>query len=283
MKKMSRAALFAIVVPLLPGAAIARWGERNTAYTRCVGEGPTAYAVTDGGEPDPEFNEICQLPTAKAANVTESRCADAQAVFCENQVRSITKPADVPNGGIYWFAYPGINNTRMIRCTCGCFAGETEILTNQGWREIQTVLEHTTRADVRVVLPELGEGRLSAPRQPHNFTQGPEKVPVLRIATSLGKQVTLTTKHPVLVVRDGSRKMIQAKGVKTGDLLVAVDGGLTEVTSITELMLPEGDNLVFNLRTGDESGKGGVIAVNGLRMGDLTWQLRLSERESREA
>jgi len=46
-------------------------------------------------------------------------------------------------------------------------------------------------------------------------------------------------------------------------------------------LLPKDGNVVYNVSTGDKRGEGGIIAANGLQMGDLQWQMRLSERESR--
>jgi hypothetical protein len=286
MIKMKLLPLAALLMTLLPHAANAEFGVRGTPYTKCSSNGPDAYAVAyDEVTRQPEFDEICQYPAGKAQVTAQSRCTAADNTYCQqpDDKHSLTSPADVPNGGEYWYAVTGIGDFPKVRCVCGCFVGETQLLTNYGWLPIERVLANSLRLDVKVGLPALGEGRQSDVRRPQDFTKGPERIPVLQFMTSAGSQVTLTTKHPVLVVHDGAKKMIQARAVKIGDQLLKVDGSLTEVTSITPVSLPEKDNLVYNLRTGDSSGEGGVIAVNGLRMGDLTWQLRLSERGSRES
>jgi hypothetical protein len=278
-------------------AASAEVGARGTPYVRCGiytmlvrapfgGRRlpvPNFGAIDASGKHLREFDEICNLKTSEAAGAGENRCPAAQSVYCEGPAPTLTNPRDVPNGGTFWFHYPGSGGIPAIRCMCGCFVGSTQVLTNLGWHDIRRVAQHIDKLGLRVELPALGEGVLSAPRARADFSIGPETVPVLRFATLSGESITLTDKHPVLVVDGGEKKMVQARAVEIGASLLTTDGQLTEVVSIESLTLPEDDNRVYNLRTGDASGEGGIIAANGLRMGDLTWQLRLSERESREA
>lgn len=264
-------------------AALAEFGARGTPYTRCT-DAPAeqSIAVDAAGNHTPFFDEICKYPASNEAGVSENRCSDAQTVKCEGRTPTLTNSRDVPNGGTFWFAYPGNAGIPTVKCRCGCFVGSTALLTNFGWAPIERVQLNARRLQIAVNLPEIGKAALSQVRPEDAFIKGPELVPVLELVTANGTAITLTTKHPVLVLEHGEKKMIQAQALEVGDTLVTVDGHPVEVTSITPVSLPDDDNLVYNVDAGAD-GASGVIAANGLRVGDLRWQLRLSERESREA
>jgi hypothetical protein len=99
--------------------APAEIGFRGTPYTRCT-EGPAEQSIaTDAnGAHTPDFDEICKYPSSSEARVYENRCSDAQKVNCEGQAPTLTNPRDVPNGGTFWFFYPGSAGVPPIRCLC---------------------------------------------------------------------------------------------------------------------------------------------------------------------
>jgi hypothetical protein len=281
MKSASKGSLsWAIITisTLLPGVGLAEKGVNGTYYTRCDGE----FAVAQDGARQPAYDGICKRPTALAAG-TPDRCINTDSLFCEGGTPDpiAGAPRDVPNGGMYWYLVPALGNLPNVRCMCGCFTADTEVLTNMGWHSIDRILSASSSLEVQVALPALGNQEYSSIRKSKDFTKGPETIPVLKIETTHGNAIRITTKHPVPTFRKGTKVMVQASALKVNDVLFSADGSQTAILAISQQLLPKDGNVVYNVSTGDKRGEGGIIAANGLQMGDLQWQMRLSERESR--
>jgi hypothetical protein len=281
MKSASKGSLsWAIITisTLLPGMGLAEKGVNGTYYTRCDGE----FAISQNGERQPAYDGICKLKPAHEVG-SPDRCTNTDTLFCEggvpDPINSI--PRDVPNGGINWYVSTGVVGTAQVRCVCGCFTADTEVLTNMGWHSIDRILNASSSLEIQIALPALGNQEYSSIRKAKDFTKGPETIPVLKIETTHGNAIRITTKHPVPTFRKGTKVMVQASALKVNDVLFSADGSQTAILAISQQLLPKDGNVVYNVSTGDKRGEGGIIAANGLQMGDLQWQMRLSERESR--
>jgi hypothetical protein len=246
-----------------------------------------AYGRFNGERRKESADWVCQLPlgteTGEASVHNTQRCRVGQKSECKvgaGGADGVRGDHNVPGNAFY--VIPGANTEfPLVRCQCGCFTGDVAILTTGGYQTIADLSQRASRSNVQVATVKDGglaaSGRLRNP----DFTVGPEEKPVLRITTETGLAITLTDGHPVVVERDGARAIVQAKQLRDGDLVVTSDDETTAVIGIDPVELPEGDNLVYNFDTKGATAEGHVIIANGLQVGDLHWQKRLSEEEAR--
>lgn len=249
--------------------------SQGTPFAWCNGttdDGPNAWICNR-----PNGLETGEEPTTRCQVSTQSNCQ-----IGAGGESSVAGFHNVPRDA--WFLEssktPGIG---MIRCQCGCFTGDMSLLTTEGWLTFQNAALSASKKPFRVAVPGR-EGKLFASEWLANkdFTVGPEEKPVIRLETTDGSAVHLTENHPVLIVREDEQVMVQAKSLRVGDSLLRMDGQSTSIKRLNRFLLPAQDKKVFNVDTKEKTAEGHVILVNGLQMGDVKWQLRLSEREARE-
>lgn len=143
---------------------------------------------------------ICEL----TPDVSGARCPGAQQRTCEGG--TMPGPHDVPNGGIAWFFGTAASDNLAVRCTCGCFAPETLIASENGELPISQILEAAKFQNVSVKVRESFEAnhlfRDSAGMSAKSFRVGPENKKLVVIKMSNGRTLRLTSNHPVIVNRN---------------------------------------------------------------------------------
>ena len=233
--------------------------------------------------------EICNLPTADAADIKNTRrCINAEKMYCQfgaggEGSTSGVHPHNVPTGAYY--SQPGVGVYSEIRCICGCFPGETRMLTSHGWSPMKDLAASTASSPFAVAISSRETPGISMAPQAtgRDFVVGPEEKPVISIETAHGETLTLTENHPVLLSTEHGPDMIPARELKRGDKVVTTDGEATAVTSLSQGRLPADDNTVYNVDSRQGEMKDRIVHVNGLRMGDVVWQNRLSSLQGRIA
>lgn len=243
------------------------------------------FALCNGSSDEPNA-WICNLENGVQTGEENSvRCQNSTLSFCQ-----VGAGGDVNVPGFHnipaaaWFAQASVKpGLGMIKCQCGCFTGDMNVLTTQGWISFNDASKVASKKPFRLGIPG-ANGELLASDFVVNtdFTVGPEDKQIIRLATADGLAVHLTENHPVLVFRDEERVMVQARSVKVGESILRQDGTPAEIVEISRFSLSENDKNVFNVDTKATTSEGHVILVNGLQMGDAKWQQRLSERESRQ-
>lgn len=246
-----------------------------TDYTHC--HNGKSYKDTSRRVADPNNQWICELPTDDSGK----RCPQAQQRACQGG--SAPGPHDVPNGGEYWFYAISTMTSADVRCTCGCFAEDTLILTENGELPIWELLDAAKYQDVRVAkresLIDWAEFGFSQPMRASDFTKGPEENPMIVLTVENGSVIKLTDNHPVLVVRGQKAKMIRADEVVLSDAMIDDAGNKVAVTSI-DLEMEEKE--VINFSSSDKSPLSHVVVANSLQVGDHKWQVFLDIMKSRE-
>ncbi|MDQ3233855.1 MAG: Hint domain-containing protein [Pseudobdellovibrionaceae bacterium] len=239
--------------------------------------------------PKAESDWVCALPTGAETGIhvetSTARCLLDQRENCEFGAGGSGARGDhnVPRAAWYWLA--GLTADQPdVRCECGCFTGDVKVLTHLGPMRLD---EASTKASslggisMAVQRDERGGYKGSARLTNKNFVVGPEEKPIVHIATVSGQNLTMTDGHPVLVLRKGNWQMVRAEELVFGDTVMSAEGTEDKVSEITSHLLPESDRLVYNFDTQGKSDYEHIIFANGLRVGDLHWQKRLSEENSR--
>jgi hypothetical protein len=235
----------------------------------------------------PELDYICAYPTASESDDPElrntTRCINADKKHCELGAGGVAGPGDHSIPKDAWYAQTGVTkNFPNIRCQCGCFVGETNIAGISDYERIDVLAERAKVMPVGIRLFSQTRGQaVSQPLRGADFTVGPEDKPVIRIATTSGASVTLTEFHPILVQRNNVWTMIQAKNLEIADVLMNEDGKIAVVESLDSYKLDSALNKVYNLDTRAADPEDHVISANGILVGDIYWQKRLSEESSR--
>lgn len=249
-------------------------------------------AYNDAGftSPKPDADWVCQAPTAdqtgEAIERNTLRCLLDQKESCQTNAGGDPGSRgdhNVPRGAWYWI--PGATDQYPdVRCECGCFTGDVEVLTHLGPMRMDIVSAKASAlggVSIAVLADETARLKGSSRLRNPDFVVGPEEKPIVHIVTSAGHSLTMTDSHPVLVQRDGSWQMVRAERLAFGDALLDANGGEEKVTELTSYLLPERSRLVYNFDTKGANEYEHIILANGLRVGDLNWQKRLAEQNSR--
>jgi len=228
------------------------------------------------GPRNPDADWICRLPTARETGVdiraNTNRCNSADRRQCQGE--DIPGDHDVPTDA--WYRIPGSAAYPDVRCQCGCFAGEVFLATTKGHFKISEIAEIAKYQNVSLLTRNGTSKDLRGP----DFTVGPEKKEVITIETDQD-HITLTGNHPVLKLIDGKETMVTADTIVVGDLLVSYAKKPVQVESVSAGVLDSSANLVYNVDNNSSEESDHVVIANGLIMGDLYWQKKLSEQSSR--
>jgi hypothetical protein len=283
MKKFSLIVLATLVTITKKQAVATKWGFCNSGLS---------YSDSVYTERKPIADAICALPDGRSASevmigATE-RCDNGQTINCSAEalagigaVPSDVGENDVPQGA--WYATGG-EVFPKVRCSCGCFTPDTNLLTASGWQRIDSLQENAFQMQDELLVPKFKTGiafQKSSKLKPVNFTKGAELKPVIRVETENKYAVELTELHPVIVLVNGKQEMVQAKKLQIGDVVFGTGGEELKIASLTSRMLPAANNSVYNVNTMGFGGKEHVVVANGIRVGDLAWQNKLSERTQR--
>jgi len=219
---------------------------------------------------------ICQLPIDTAV----SRCPRAQQRACKGG--GLAGPHNVPNDGESWYYYASADQSRDVRCVCGCFAVGTQILTENGDIGVGELLEIASRQPIRVLrrknLTDAFEFELSFPMKASSFTQGKEEEKLVVLKISNDSVLKLTKNHPVLVVRPNYSEMIQARDIEIGDILLDKAGSEVDVIGVSR---ESTDLPVINFSSKDLSPVAHIVVANSIQVGDHKWQVDLDVQRSR--
>lgn len=162
-------------------------------------------------------------------------------------------------------------------CPAGCFAADTQILTNvQGdGKAGYTLASKVTAKDTLMSMAD--EASLSevtvAESSIKRLVHGPEQPPLYVFALANGATLRVTQHHP-MVLDNG--KIIEANQVDPQMSFVGIDGKSVAITSITrEAAIGE----VFNFQTAGDTQLSHVIVAEGILVGDLRLQNELEAEE----
>ena len=252
-------------------------------------DGNVAYSDAGFKSRKPEADWVCQAPTAldtgEASQPNTNRCIAGQRRECEigaGGETSLVGDHNVANSAWYWI--PGSSEKYPdIKCQCGCFTEDVNILTTQGYKSIEEMAK-TASLIGGYSVATLGDENALTPSERlvnKDFTVGPEDKVVYHIVVDSGSSITLTDSHPVLISDEFGRSMVQARSVTEDSQLVLANGDLTRVEKIETIRLSHDKNLVYNLNTKGSTEAQHVIMANGFQVGDLYWQKKLSEQSSR--
>ena len=243
-----------------------------------------------------EADKVCALPTATdtgdAVQLNTNRCLNSQVLECSAEALAASGLVpggfgsnDVPQNAWYVAGSASTNSAfALIRCACGCFTPDTNILTANGWQRIDVLKENSGKAKDRVLIPAMSQGLLFKPSpflKPIAFTKGPEEKPVIRIQTADNLAVEMTELHPVPIKLGKNMEMVQAKTLKVGDEVYDMKGETQKITKISMRKLSKENNSVYNLNTYGHGDSEHIVVANGIRVGDLGWQNKLAERAQR--
>lgn len=285
-----RSGLLVIACLFLSLGALATYAV-DTEYWGYCREG---RAFRDAGYqfPKPEADWVCRAPTAdqsgEAIERNTLRCLLDQKENCQIGAGGSLEARgahNVPLAAWYWI--PGAKlEFPDVRCECGCLSGDTEVLSTAGYLRMEELAKRASQNGglSLAVMAADGEGLQSSPRLfNRDFVVGPEQNPLVHLLTAKQRSLLLTGDHPVLIERNNIWSMIQARDLKAGDQLRAVDGQMDELLELKSV-LPSaalGAPLVYNVDTRGMKPFEHIVVANGLHVGDLYWQKRLSERASR--
>lgn len=158
-------------------------------------------------------------------------------------------------------------------CPMGCFAADTEVLSDAGGGDAAYSAASAIRGDSSLV-SLADEASLDAlaltPRSVDRIVHGPE-VPQLYVFTLESGAVLRVTEHHPMVLDSGL--IVEASQVADGASFVGIDGRPVAVTSISRE--PATDD-VFNFQTAGDAQLGHVIVAHGVLIGDLKLQNELA-------
>lgn len=223
-----------------------------------------AYKDSQFNIATPRKDWICRLKPA----LTNPRCIEAQKMICEGG--SAVGPKDVPSGA--WFLSFVESVEGPIRCTCGCFKRDTESLTVFGIVTAAILLEPFCSG----CAPDLKDvtAHISFPLRADYSLLDKETEPVYRFYFDNGRELTLTSKYPILVERNGEIGKIRARKVVVGDMFFDDHGCSSELEEIQTNFLPKNEyGRDFSL--GYQHNLENTITANSRQVGDNMWQVYL--------
>lgn len=165
------------------------------------------------------------------------------------------------------------------KCACGCFYPTSKIVvfdksTN---KELEVNAIDIFNNDVFNFLTFSEDSKIddlveiSAPI--HSRVSGKEALPIVEIHLDNGRSLKLTTKHAVVMFNGAVKK---AKDIKTGDTLL---GRYSDPISVTKISAINYGGNVYNFSTGNKGVKSDLIVSEGVVVGDLDYQNRLSKKK----
>lgn len=247
-----------------------------------------AYNDPNFTQPRAEANWVCEAPSAVAAGdqvaTNTLRCVSQQKEECV--IGAGGDDATVGDHNVPRSAWYGTSSSAGydIRCECGCFVGNVKILTHLGDLPIALASRNANSyggLSVAVFDENLAKYKGSRRLLNRDFVVGPEVKPVVKVLTENGVEIDMTDSHPVLVNRHGQLKMITAKELVNNEVVFDRSGSEDRVTSTMSFALPKDANQVYNFDTKGATLFEHIIVANGLKVGDLYWQKRLSESSQR--
>jgi Tfp pilus assembly protein PilE len=148
------------------------------------------------------------------------------------------------------------------RTQLGCFKKGTNILTNSGYKKIESL----TKDDL-VVNPK--SGHLLKIK---NTVSGPEKPKLYKFTTFSGVSVTVTSKHPMIT----ERGIVTAAKIIPSDKLMLENNKADNIKEIKKVAIPKGEH-VYNLEldVADEPLANRLVVADGIITGDLFVQQNL--------
>lgn len=268
-------AMTVLAVPMLLGL-------RATSADACTIPG-AGYQATD-------------TDVACWANADHSRCAGAI-----SQAQCASFQSDAWNEGLLTFnALVWLENNNYCPivaadeifavCAQGCFAGETELLTDVagngklGWASASKMASTMTASlasgvasgsKLMSMADDAGLRSVSlTSRSVERFVNGPEVPPLFVFTLSNGSTLRVTQHHPMVL---HSGKIIEASQVERHNAFMGTDGRRVEILSITR---EKTDSDVFNFQTAGETQLSHVIVAEGVLVGDLKLQNELQDEEN---
>jgi hypothetical protein len=179
MKKEFLKIILALVLLIVPMEALStRWGYCNNG----LGYEDALFTITK-----PSANPVCALPLAQELGeemITQgaTRCLKGQLLNCSvNALEQIGRVAtgtgenDVPPGA--WYATDLKDSDLQVRCSCGCFTPDTNLLTSNGWQKILDLKENFLLKESSLLIPTSENGdkfKTSKALNRNSFTQGSE-------------------------------------------------------------------------------------------------------------
>lgn len=238
-------------------------------------------------QPDDWVPQLCDLKIA-----AETRCA----IMADNMIaRNACAPQTdgcAAIGGCFGFVppshwWPIMDGGESKRCVCGCFAEETSFLAESGnviGRDLIAAAKKSNTSHASENPRIFGLSALNSKNlqdfEINGIVHGREKKPVYIVTTNLGRSVTLSEQHPVLVVdENGSFAAVKTvANIAAGEHVLTDDGRIDTVTSV--LTKDYQNHMVnFNVMSLDPSNH--FVAAGGLILGDNAWQQRLASSEAR--
>ncbi len=235
---------------------------------------------------------VCSAPTAAETGAATERntlrCLLDQRENCQLDAGGSegSRGAHVVARGQWYWAAGQSEDFPDVRCECGCFPGDVKILTHLGEMRIDSMSQLASSLggiSAAVIDENTSSYKGSARLTNQDFVVGPENSPLVQVVTSSGKSLRMTDQHPVLVQRNSAWQMVEAAHLRLGDTLRGADGAEETLSEISAYLPAEQDRLVYNFDSRGATDSEHTIIANNIRVGDLNWQKRLSERRSRIA
>ena len=229
-----------------------------------------------------DWHKLCDLPEAPYTRCVISGNNNTSMFICNNETEGCAAIGgcfgDVPPGS--W--YPVSENQIAYKCRCGCFAKETVFIGPDGQESKgQSLIDAGEKEGFSLTtIDSLSQPWNQSARDINGLTFGPSKELSFRFTTQGGRSVILSPAHPVLVaLADGTpHEMKKASEVSKDDFLLGADGSPDQISKIEQIDY-KGLMMNFNVKSKDPSHH--IVPANGLLLGDVAWQERLSAKESR--
>lgn len=281
-KNLGRSVLLAVKVsalsPFVVSCANNSESKVNSEYTFCH-EGKS-YKDQGHTVEDPNTEWVCGLPEVP----NDQRCEKLQATVCAGG--TLQGPHDVPTSVGAW-AYATDKQGMEFKCLCGCFAPDTKIWVDSDDVKVATLSEaakyQSVTVKVRMSLGDLASFEDSKQLRGIDFLNGLEEKPLVKIQSESGQSLTVTSKHPILLLQDGKEVLVQAQDLKTDDILVLRDGTKTKLKALSSVLAPKNAIRVYNFDTKAEKTIGHIISANGIQVGDNYLQNAIAELKHRVA
>jgi len=179
----------------------------------------------------------------------------------------------------------GDGNGDLIYSICpqGCFAGDTQILTDDtsygksGYTSASTLASMFTLPKAPSLMTMSDEASLRevtlTTRPLERFVYGPEEPSLFVFMLANGSTLRVTQHHP-MVLSNG--KIVEAAQVSEHASFVGIDGRRVAITSITREKTFDD---VFNFETAGDTLLGHIIVAEGVLVGDLKLQNELENEQ----
>ena len=252
----------------------------------CVFLAEMALATTCT-QPDDWVPQLCDLKIA-----AETRCA----IMADNMIaRNACAPQTdgcAAIGGCFGFVppshwWPIMDGGESKRCVCGCFAEETSFLAESGNVTGRDLIDGAKKPNTPYSSEKqriLGLSALNSKNlqdfEINGVVYGREQKPVYFVTTTLGRSVTLSEQHPVLVVdENGSFAAVKTvANIVAGEHVLTDDGRIDTVISV---LTKDYQNRMVNFNVMSRDPANHFVAAGGLILGDNAWQQRLASTEAR--